>query len=274
MPDIWLVTCSEYPYGGTDGPPIDAAFETLGIDARWAVWDDPGVDWADARLVALRSTWDYHNRLDEFLVWASRVDQVARLVNPLPVLRWNTRKDYLLSLGELGLPVVPTDVIPAGEPFTALTDQVVKPVVGASGEGVTVVRRGEAVPPATEDRIAQPLVESVRTEGEYSVYVLGGEAVAAAVKRPGGEEIRVHEEYGGSTHPTELTTELRTLSLEALQAAERHFGVSLPYARADLMRLEDGTLAVGELELTEPGLYAEILPDVPPAYAKAMATLL
>lgn len=49
MPDIWLVTCSEYPHGGTDGPPIDTAFETLGVDARWAVWDDPGVDWAEDR---------------------------------------------------------------------------------------------------------------------------------------------------------------------------------------------------------------------------------
>jgi hypothetical protein len=271
MPDIWLATCADLPDGGTDGPHLDAAFTALGVDARWAVWDDPAVDWAAAPLVAVRSTWDYHLRYDEFLAWAARVDGLTRLVNPLPVLRWNTRKDYLIELGALGVPVVPTDLVPAGEPFTALVDQVVKPVVGASGGGVTVVRRDEVLPPAAEDRIAQPLVESIRTDGEYSVFVLGGTAVAAAVKRPAGDEVRVHERYGGSTKPTELTDELRAASLTAVRAAEDRFGVSLPYARADLMRLAGGTLAVNELELAEPGLYATVLPEVPPAYAEALS---
>ncbi len=168
----------------------------------------------------------------------------------------------------------PTDVVPAGEPLTALTDQVVKPAVGGAGHGVVVVRTGESLEASEVERIAQPLVESIRTEGEYSVFVLGGEPVAAAVKLPGGDEIRVHEHYGGETKQAQLTDELRELALAAMRATERRFGVTLPYGRADLMRLNDGTLAVNELELVEPSLDCEALPEVPVAYAAAMRDLL
>ena len=44
-------------------------------------------------------------------------------------------------------------------------------------------------------------------------------------------------------------------------AADRVLGVSLDYGRVDMMRLDDGTLAVSELEVTEPGLYLDILPE-------------
>ena len=42
----------------------------------------------------------------------------------------------------------------------------------------------------------------------------------------------------------------------------------LPYARVDLMRLADGTLAVGELEVTEPGFYLDLVPEVATAFAR------
>ncbi|HEY3002162.1 MAG TPA: hypothetical protein VGJ44_07400 [Kribbellaceae bacterium] len=274
MPDIWLASCAAWPTAWTDGPPIDAAFTALGVDARWAVWDDPAVDWAAAPLVAIRATWDYFDRYTEFLAWAERVAAATTLVNPLPVVRWNTRKDYLIDLGADGVPVVPTDVVPAGEPLTALTDQVVKPAVGGGGRGVVVVRAGESLDTSDTLRIAQPLVGSIRTEGEYSVFLLGGEPVAAVVKLPAGDEIRVHEVYGGDTKPTELTDELRGVALTAMRATERRFGVTLPYGRADLMRLDDGTLAVNELELVEPSLYCPELPEMPIAFAAAMRDLL
>lgn len=274
MPDIWLASCTEWPTGWTDGPSLDTAFAAIGVDAQWAIWDDPAVDWAAAPLVTLRTPWDYFDRLDEFLAWAERVDSATTFVNPLSVVRWNARKDYLIDLETDGVPVVPTDVVPPGEPLTALTDQVVKPLIGGGGNGVVVVRRGESLEASDAERIAQPLVESIRTEGEYSVFVLGGEPVAAAVKLPGGDEIRVHEHFGGETKPTELTPELRDLAMTSMRATEKRFGVTLPYGRADLMRLDDGTLAVNELELIEPSLYCEVLPEVAVAYAAVMRDLL
>ena len=37
------------------------------------------------------------------------------------------------------------------------------------------------------------------------------------------------------------------------------------------MRLADGTLAVGELEVTEPGLYLDLVPEVAAAFAAMVA---
>ena len=56
--------------------------------------------------------------------------------------------------------------------------------------------------------------------------------------------------------------------------AEKLLGVGLPYARVDLMRLADGTLAVGELEVTEPGFYLDLVPEVATAFGAVVAGLL
>jgi hypothetical protein len=273
VPDIWLATCSALPTGGPeDGPAIDAAFAALGLDARWVVWDDDTVDWADAPLLAIRSTWDYDTRHEEFLQWAAKVDAATTMVNPLPVLRWNSVKTYLIELAAAGVPTVPT--VEAIGSYLAEVPTVLKPSVGAGGRGVLVVPSGQAVSLHGGVNIAQPLLESVRSDGEHSVFVLGGEPVAAAVKHPAAGEIRVHEEFGGRTVVAELTDEKVAVSMAALRATEHRFGVSLPYARADLMRLEDGTLAVSELELVEPGLYADVVPEVAVAYAAAMSAVL
>ena len=57
-------------------------------------------------------------------------------------------------------------------------------------------------------------------------------------------------------------------------AAEGLLGARLDYARVDLLRLADGTLAVSELEVTEPGLYLEELPENGSAFAALVAGVL
>ena len=108
--------------------------------------------------------------------------------------------------------------------------------------------------------MVQPLVESVRTEGETSVFVIDGEVVSQAQKVPAVGEIRVHEMYGGTTVAVPLSDEAADLARRTVEAAEAILGERLDYARVDQMRLADGTLAVSELEVTEPGLYLEVLP--------------
>ena len=106
------------------------------------------------------------------------------------------------------------------------------------------------------------------------MFVLGGEAVSQVRKRPAGDEIRVHEEYGGRTDAVPLDDEAARLSVAAVRTAEDLLGVPLPYARADLMRLDDGRLALSELEITEPGLYLDVLPANAGAFADLVAHLL
>ena len=285
MTDVLLATCSAWPEGEPGGERLVAELADRGLTAAWTVWDDPTVDWAGARLVAVRSTWDYEHRREEFLAWARRVEQVTRLVNPAAVLEWNTDKAYLVDLAEAGLPVVPTltaedesELPPAIASFDVA---VVKPRVAAAGRGV-VVFDGEPGGPADLDEsmlemgpwVVQPLVESVRSEGETSVYVLGGEVVSQVQKHPDPGEIRVQEEYGGRTDAVAVTDEAAELARRTLATVEDLLDVELPVVRVDLMRLADGELVVSEVEATEAGLYLEVLPGNARAFADTVAALL
>ncbi|HEX6248713.1 MAG TPA: ATP-grasp domain-containing protein [Nocardioidaceae bacterium] len=284
MTDVLLVTCSEVPEGEEGGDLIVAELGRRGLSGVWAVWDDPDVDWAGARLALVRSTWDYERRRGEFLAWAHETSRLTTLVNTAAVLEWNTDKAYLLDLVDAGLPVVPTlDVADESELAPAIATfgtAVVKPRVGAGGRGVVLFDLEPGGPAGIDESqldegpwVVQPLVESVRTEGETSVFVLGGEAVSQVSKRPSGGEIRVHEEYGGSMDAVPLTDEARALAVRTVATAERRLGTALPYARVDLMRM-DGGLVVSELEVTEPGLYLDVVPANASAFAGVVAALL
>jgi hypothetical protein len=231
VPTIYLATDAEYAAGEPGGDHLTRALADAGHDASWQRWDDPAVDWAAADLVAARATWDYQSRLPEFLDWAR---SVPRLLNGADVFAWNADKAYLVDLAAV-VPTVPTQVF-AGP-------GVVKPAVGAGGVGVVVV---------DGPFLVQPLVESVRTTGETSVFVLGGRAVSQFDKRPAGGEIRVHEAYGGTTVRVEVDPERAALAEAAVSASG-----APPYGRVDVVHHE-GRWVVGEVELIEPGLYLEV----------------
>ena len=157
---VLLATCREFSNGEPGHEPLDEALRARGIDASWAVWDDADVDWSTADLVAVRSTWDYMERMDEFLEWAERIDPV--LLHGSRVFRWNVDKRYLLDLGAAGVPIVPTSVAPTEADVRALLGTgaayVVKPTVGANGVGVSAVEDGAWVPEATGPWLVQPYV--------------------------------------------------------------------------------------------------------------------
>jgi glutathione synthase/RimK-type ligase-like ATP-grasp enzyme len=279
---VLLATCSSWPDGEPGAPALDAALAARGVDARWARWDDPSVDWDGADLVVVRSTWDYAVRYDEFLRWARGLDQ-ARLLNGADVFDWNHDKRYLAELD--GLPVVPTRLAATSGEFTAAIAEfgrtVVKPRVSAGGAGLivvddpaddrlgTTIRSHPSYPPVGGPWIAQPLVESIRESGESSVFVIGGRVCSQVDKWPAGEEVRVHEEFGGRSHPVPPGDETSALALRAWVALAERFGRPLDYARVDMLRY-GGRWVVSELELIEPGLYLDVLPGNAEPFADAV----
>ncbi len=276
MPTVLLATFSLCP-DGEPGGDLLGPLAARGVDARWARWDDPDVDWAAADLVAVRSTWDYHRRLPAFLAWAHAVERRTALLNGADVFAWNADKSYLVELAGL-VPTVPSHPVDDATLVAGLRDGlaaygavVVKSRTGASGVGVVVAEGPQDARLAgltAGPWLVQPLVGSVRTRGESSVFVLGGRAVSQVDKRPGGPggpggtgctEFRVHEQYGGSTRAVPLEPAAERAALAAVAAAAELLGRPLDYGRVDLMEL-DGRLVVGEVELIEPGLYLDVVP--------------
>lgn len=282
MPTVLLVTFNLMPEGEPGGEVLVPALAEREIDARWVCWDDRSVDWAAADLVAVRSTWDYHRRLDDFLAWSREVAAVTPVLNGADVFAWNADKAYLAELAS-EVAVVPTALLDDDNLVIGLTEAlrswgtvVIKPRVGAGGRGVVVADSLDDWRLHDLDRapwIVQPLLESVRTAGETSIYVLDGRAVAQVDKVAAGEEIRVHELYGGSSHPVPLDPGRAGVAEHAVRTVAARLGADLSYARVDLMQWQDAWV-VSELELIEPGLYLDVDPSIAGLFADVVATRL
>lgn len=274
---VWLVTSAQFAQGEPGSPVLDAALAARGIDARWVRWDDVSLDWRTPDLIAVRSTWDYVTRIEKFLSW-SRALPVGRLLNSAKLFVWNHDKAYLAELVVSGeVPTVPTWVADSEARVRAAVERVgvavVKPAVGAGGDGLLVVSDG--ADPRLRDLpghrwVVQPLVESVRSDGESSIFVLDGEVTSQVDKWPGGGEVRVHEHRGGRSRRVGVDPVRAEVARSAYDWVARRFPGRVDYLRVDLLHV-DRQWSVSELELIEPGLYLDVTADNAEPFARLVA---
>ena len=288
---VALATAAAVPDLDEDERLVLAPLSEHGIEAVPAIWDDPAVDWGAFDVVAVRATWDYPARLDDFLAWAAAVAARTRLCNALDVLRWNTDKRYLRDLDAAGVPIVPTTVLDpgddAGPALDAAADTarevVVKPSVSAGSKDTARYAlpedRGAAEAHAHRlhdaDRavLVQPYVGTVDAAGEAALVHLGGAFSHAARKGPilrrGMEPVTglfAEEDMA----PRRASDAERAVADAALGAVPGGAG-SLLYARVDLVELPDVGPVVLEVELTEPSLFLRLDPEAPARFAGAVA---
>ncbi|REJ84222.1 MAG: hypothetical protein DWQ36_13325 [Acidobacteria bacterium] len=257
-------------------------------------WSVHGLGWRQAAtasdlegvLAVVRSTWDYVGSPADFLASLAELEsRGARLANRLETMRWNCDKSYLRDLERAGVPVVPTRWWDGCDPqrLAASVDEVLqtsqgvvlKPTIGANAYKTLSLRRSDldagGLEAATRDLaglsvMVQPLLDSVRREGEWSVVFLGGAPSHAVIKRPAAGEFRVQESLGGRIAAAELSGEL----IEAAAGALAPLEAPPLYARVDLLRGDDGGLLLIELELIEPSLFFALGPGSAERFADAV----
>jgi hypothetical protein len=294
MPRIAFVTAIASAALDDDMPLLLDACARLGLRAEVRAWDDFTVSWARYDAVVLRSPWDYHLRLPEFLRWCERVDRATRLLNPLPIVRWNTDKHYLSDLAAGGIPVVPTRFVePDAEPLPALqtflaefpqtAEVVVKPTVSAGSCDTQRYRRDQEFAAANHigrlldagrSAMLQPYLDAVDTSGETALLYFDGtfsHAIRkAALLRP-GEAPADHTQLADAIAAREPDADELRLA-EAVIAALRTRTDGPPlYARVDLIRDAEGQPRLLELELTEPSLFFDDVPGTADRFAIALA---
>lgn len=286
MPRIALATAIAAYTLDEDMQPLLAALTSDGVKVEPIAWDDRTVSWSRFDAVLLRSTWDYSQRLPEFLRWCEQVDRVTTLLNPLPVVRWNTDKHYLAELERAGVAIVPsTFVEPDENAVDALAaflaahpdddEFVVKPAIGAGSRDAQRYSRSQEVAPASHiarlldaDRsvLLQPYLPSVDEHGETALIYLDGKFSHAIRKGP---LLRTNEDATRALFAAEHITarqaggDERALANAALAAIPRLPAVAMPllYARVDLIRDGNGKPRLLELELAEPSLFFDTHPD-------------
>lgn len=254
-----------------DLPPLLRASHQLGLRAEALAWDDPTVEWSRFDAVLLRSTWDYTQRLPEFLAWCERIDRCSLLLNPLPTVRWNIDKHYLGELADAGVAVIETHYIePAGgsiqaaalDPLGNADEFVIKPCIGAGSRDAQrfarsqidvalahanrLLARGESV-------MLQPYLGKVDEQGETALIYLGGKYSHAIRKGPllkpsavASDDLFLAEDI----QPRIASDAEHAVADAVLKALPQ----SALYARVDLLPSAEGPRLL-ELELVEPSLF-------------------
>ena len=264
-PRIVLAGCAALPEGDGDDDGLIAALRERGLHARWLAWDDPATSEAD--LVILRATWDYTDRLDEFLSWTR---SVRNLLNAPELVDWNTDKRYLEDLRRLGVPVVPTRYFNVDEPVHVPAGEVVvKPAVGAGSAGaqrfvdsVAAAAHATALQAQGKGVLVQPYDPRI-ADGETALVFVNGEESHAFTKGPILPPAGHTPEFDDSgtyaeesLSPADPEDEVWRVGRLAIWAVTRLFDIEpedLLYARVDVIGgPEDPRLL--ELELVEPSL--------------------
>lgn len=278
QPRIALVTARAARDLDEDLPPLVDALTRAGAAVSVLDWDDDATDWAAHDVAVLRSTWDYTQRLAEFLAWVDRAATRTTLLNPPDLVRWNVDKHYLGELANQGIATVPgTFIEPGDDAAAALADFlaayasadafefVVKPCVGAGSRDAqrhgaeqrdAALAHLQRLLDAGRSALLQPYLARVDEHGETALLWFNGEFSHAIRKGP---LLRRNEdatralfalEHITARTPSPAEMALARETLARIPAAE-----ALLYARVDLIHDNDGSPRLLELELSEPSLF-------------------
>ena len=263
---VALASCADLPEPDLDEAPLLEALRAVGLTAAVLAWDDPAADFSAARLTVLRATWNYPLRPRAFLDWAEATARVTALWNPLPAVRWNLHKGYLLDLERHGVAVAPTELLRQGSDRRldrvmaerGWTEVVVKPAVSAASYRTRRIRPGQEAAGedhlrallADGDALVQAYLPSVEGYGERAVMWIDGELTHAVRKSP-----RFDADDESISEALPISPAEAELAHAGVARATEATGEAPMYARIDLAPGPAGDPVVMELELIEPSLF-------------------
>lgn len=255
-----------------------------GLDVVPTIWNDEKVDWSSFDVAIIKSPWDYHNHLNEFLIWADSIDKSGvQVLNPIDIIKWNSHKGYLKDLAEKGLSVIPGEYLEKGATFDGRffdqlnTDKlVVKPCVSAGAQNTITVNKNNLQERTNEiekllkaaDYMVQPFVEEIKN-GEWSFLFFNGKYSHCSLKTPKQGDFRVQHYHGGSiSYPTP-----QPLHIEQAGTYLKSLPHPTLYARVDGVIINNA-FTLMELELIEPYLFLNGDNDLLENYYQALMALI
>ena len=265
MKRIALATSEKFASLTGDDRLLIEPLRALGFAAGPAVWSDPGFAWSECDAVVLRSCWDYHLRLAEFLHWIESLERAGvRLWNSPQMVRRNANKTYLRDLEKRGVAIVPTfwpeQQMDLREALASLgwDRAVIKPRVSATAYRTMLISAQDTAEAqvllnellAGPGVMVQRFMDAIQTRGEWSLIFFAGEFSHAVIKTPKAGDFRVQHDFGGAERDAEPPSAVREAATRAIAALE---DVPL-YARVDGVE-SGGQFLLMELELIEPALF-------------------
>ena len=269
--NIAIATCKNLPQWEKDDIPFFNELKMLNIDYEVIAWDSD-TDWSQFDACLLRTTWDYQDRINEFMAWVDQVTKQTLLINSKAIIEWNSHKHYLQELQQAGITIAPSEWMSKGQPYDIAkimaqhgwNQGFIKPLVGANSReclrfdnnpaGISLAQQhlDRLIP--DEDLVLQPYLTNVETFGETSGIFFDGKLSHGTRKIPVKGDFRVQDDYGASDYPYHLTPQELELAQAAIDYISQHVDRPL-YARVDFLHHKDGAVFVNEVELIEPSLF-------------------
>lgn len=267
----------------TDDELLREPLETIGWTVQPVSWRAKNIDWNAFDIVIIRTPWDYQNDYRAFLTVLENIERSsAQLENGIELVRWNIRKTYLRDLEARGIDIVST-IWGTGLDATRLCslfielhtgELVLKPTISANADYTFRLSLQSVDGQLSElesvfgkrEWMAQPFMERIIDEGEFSLMYFTGSFSHCILKTPKPGDFRVQEEHGATitavlAEPALIADGNRVLTV---------LGGNPLYARADFVRTCHNDFALMELELIEPALYFRMDPSSPRRFAQAL----
>ena len=265
---------------------LQKELERQGISSVRVDWARKDVDWSQYKFVVFRTTWDYFDRFLEFSQWLDAVSKQTKLCNPYSIIKWNMDKHYLKDLDSKGIPVTPSRFVEKGSTVniedeiskSGWHELVIKPCVSGAARHTYRVNKLNTKAIETvvnellkhESFVYQPFLESVLTQGEDTLMLFDGKFSHAIRKLAKPGDFRVQDDHGGTVHDYQPDA-------EQIEFAEKAMAVcsTLPsYGRVDMVRDNQGKLALMELEMIEPDLWLRKHPPSAKLFAESIARVI
>lgn len=258
-----------------------AAAAERGFSFETVYWDEPDLPQRGFDAAIIRTCWDYHQRLEQFIAALEAHERAGLKVFNLPsVVRWNSRKTYLKELGAAAIPTVwldksePHAISRAFDELDA-AEIVVKPQVGAGSIGTVRLRRNswsdaDLIAGPNAAAMVQPYMRAIETEGERSLFWFGGQFSHAVRKVPNAGDW-----LANIPAKTRFFAEAPPLAaLEAAESARACAPGDLLYVRIDLVLGDDERWRVIEIEAIEPYLFLDFAPEGAGFFCDALTRVL
>lgn len=282
---IGIATCRAYPALYSSDTLYAAALERLGCSVDVLEWNAAQLDaFGRCDAIVIRATWDYQDDMSGFDHWLDQLETLRRPVFNTPALmRWNNDKRCLLDLARKGvaipatIPLVGPDSLDEAIRRIDGDHIVLKPCWGGGGIGVDLAPREAAA--AVLDRLTAAtggrafMVQEYLPEiadGELSFVFVAGRHAHTVLKRPAAGEFRVNGRY---SPPPPVPYRAADRLVADATAALAAVGSETLYARIDGVVRNDRLICT-EIELTEPTLYMDVVPETAPLFAEATLRML
>lgn len=241
------------------------ALKKLGYNVMRSSWSSKKFNWEVVDFAIFRTTWDYFERLGEFLNWMNTYSGKIKFINNIDLIKWNLDKSYLQDFPK-------EDVVPSlflkknsHKSLKEISIQngwkelIIKPSVSAaawnthrvSTKNINEMEMVFSNLKSSHKMIVQEFQKSVLTSGEVSIMIFGGKYSHAVLKKSKKNDFRVQDDFGGTVRKYEpKKNEIDFAEKIVSLCPERPL-----YARVDILLSKKGTFLLSELEIIEPELW-------------------